>query len=342
MPSSPLMTAEQPRVRQPRIGFIGTGWIGQHRMKAIAQEAASEIVGIVEPNLAMANSARELAPSCQIKDSIDSLLDADLDGVVVATPSALHALHAVCALKRGVSVFCQKPLARNCQETKAVVDAARSADRLVRVDFSYRFLRGAMQIRELIQSKALGEIYVVELAFHNGYGPDKSWFYDPQLSGGGCLMDLGIHLVDLVLWSFDFPSITSVSSQLFNAGKRLRTRTRDAVEDYGKASLELANGVLVNLSCSWKAHSGCDSVIEFAVYGTQGGARLHNVAGSFFDFQTECFHGTRTEILSVPPENWGGRAAVNWLHQLSRSNRFEPQAQRFIDVAAALDRIYVP
>lgn len=336
------MATEQLRMRKPRIGFVGTGWIGQHRMKAIAQEGASDIVGIVEPNLVMANAARELAPCADIKDSIDSLLSADLDGMVIATPSALHGLHAAHALTRGVSVFCQKPLARNFEEARAVVDAARSADRLLRVDFSYRFLQGAKQIRELIQTKALGEIYVAELAFHNAYGPDKSWFYDPQLSGGGCVMDLGIHLADLALWSFDFPSIANVSSQLFNEGKRLRTSTRDTVEDYAKASLELANGVLVNLSCSWKAHSGCHAVIEFAVYGTQGGARLHNVTGSFFDFQTERFYGTRTEILSVPPEDWGGRAAVDWLHQLARSNRFEPQAERFVDVAAVLDRIYAP
>ena len=59
---------------------------------------------------------------------------------------------------------------------------------------------------------ALGRTYAVDLVFHNAYGPDKAWFYDPALSGGGCVMDLGVHLVDLALWALDFPAVTKVSS----------------------------------------------------------------------------------------------------------------------------------
>ncbi len=332
---------EQPRTKRPRIGFVGTGWIGQSRMKAIAQWNLSEIVGIVEPNERMARAACEIAPDCEVKDSIDALLDCDLDGIAIATPSALHATQAIAALQRGISVFCQKPLARNCAETRAVVDAAREADRLLRVDFSYRFLQGVRQIRNLIQNKALGQIYILDLSFHNAYGPDKDWFYNPQLSGGGCVMDLGIHLVDLALWSLDFPQVSRVRSELFSAGKRLRSRSND-VEDYANATLQLENDVLAYLSCSWKAHAGCDAVIEFSVYGTQGGARLHNVGGSFYDFQTELFRGTKSEILSKPPEEWGGLAALDWVQKLSTSNRFEPEAERFVAVSSTLDRIYTP
>jgi predicted dehydrogenase len=335
----PSLAPPEPAVRRPRIGFIGAGWIGQNRMKAIAQQNSSELVGIVEPNSAMATAAREIAPTCMIHDSIDALLNLGLDGVAIATPSALHAEQAILALERGVSVFCQKPLARNREETQRVVDAARAADRLLRVDFSYRFLQGVRQIRELIQSGALGGIYIVDLTFHNAYGPDKAWFYDPRVSGGGCVMDLGIHLVDLVLWSFNYPAVREVSGSLLKAGKYFHGCTRD-VEDFATASLRLDNDVVAQLRCSWRTHAGCEAVIEYAVYGTHGGARLHNVNGSFYDFQTERFFGTRTEILSAPPENWGGRAAAEWLYQLSFSNRFEPDAEHFVDVAAILDRIY--
>jgi predicted dehydrogenase len=336
---TPSLVPEQPVVRRPRIGFIGAGWIGQCRMKAIAQQSLAELAGIVEPDASMASAAREISPTCTIYNSVDTLLDLDLEGVAIATPSALHAEQAILALERGVSVFCQKPLARNRKETQHVVAAARAADRLLCVDFSYRFLQGMRQIRELIQSKALGDIYIVDLTFHNTYGPDKAWFYDPCLSGGGCLMDLGIHLVDLLLWIFNYPAVREVSGSVFKSGKRLRVCGQD-VEDFATASLQLDNDVVANLRCSWRAHAGCDAIIEFAVYGTAGGACLHNVNGSFFDFQTERFFGTRTEMLSTPPEDWGGRAALDWLRQLSLSNRFEPGAQHFVDVADTLDRIY--
>jgi predicted dehydrogenase len=336
---NPSLVPEQPVVGRSRIGFIGAGWIGQRRMKAIAQQSLAELAGIVEPDASKANAAREIAATCTIHDSIDALLDLDLDGIAIATPSALHAEQAILALEHGMSVFCQKPLARSREETQRVVDAAQAADRLLRVDFSYRFLQGVRQIRELIQSKALGDVYIVELTFHNAYGPDKAWFYDPRLSGGGCLIDLGIHLLDLVLWIFNYPTVCEVNGSVFKSGKRLRGCDRDA-EDFAAACLRLENDVVVNLRCSWRAHAGCDAIIEFAVYGTAGGARLHNVNGSFFDFQTERFVGTRTEILSRPPEDWGGRAALDWLHQLSLSNRFEPGAQHFVDVADTLDRIY--
>jgi predicted dehydrogenase len=191
----------------------------------------------------------------------------------------------------------------------------------------------------MVQSGALGKIYAADLAFHNAYGPDKSWFYSPTLSGGGCLIDLGIHLVDLGLWILGFPDVTMVSGRLFSQGRRVRNR-EGVIEDYAIGHLELEHDVVVQLACSWKAHAGCDAVIDVFFRGTRGAARLRNVNGSFFDFITERFEGTRGEILSFRPEDWGGRAALDWLGKLTVSNRFDSEAERLVAVSAALDRIY--
>jgi predicted dehydrogenase len=77
------------------------------------------------------------------------------------------------------------------------------------------------RIRETLRSGELGRVFAVDLVFHNAYGPDKAWFYDPELSGGGCVMDLGVHLVDLALWSLDFPGVTNVTSTLMAKGAPL-------------------------------------------------------------------------------------------------------------------------
>ena len=211
----------------------------------------------------------------------------------------------------GVAVFCQKPWAGSAAETEQVLTAARYADRLLGVDLSYRFMTGAERIREQSGAGELGEIYALEMAFHNAYGPDKAWFYDRKLSGGGCVMDLGIHLVDLALWALDFPPVANVTSRLFAQGQPWRGKS-DRVEDYATARLDLQTGARVQLACSWKLPAGRDAVIQAAVYGTKGGAALANVNGSFYEFAADRFRGTAREPLSAGLEDWGGRAAVAW------------------------------
>src|SRR5690606_27189512 len=106
-------------------------------------------------------------------------------------------------------------------EAKAVIDAARRADRLLDVDLSYRHTEGMRRIRALIEANELGDVFAVDLVFHNAYGPDKAWFYDRSLSGGGCVMDLGAHLIDLALWALDFPEVMRASGSLYSQGRPL-------------------------------------------------------------------------------------------------------------------------
>lgn len=324
---------------RPRIGFLGVGWIGRHRMQAMLSTGAIEAAAIADPAPDMVAEATRLAPEAQVVDGIDGLLDAGLDGIVIATPSAMHADQSIRALERGAAVFCQKPLGRSAAEAEAVVDAARSADRLLAVDLSYRFTEGMRSIRELVQSGALGKIYAVDLVFHNAYGPDKSWFYDPALSGGGCVMDLGVHLVDLALWTLNFPAVAEVSGKLLAGGDRLRDPSMQ-VEDYAAANIGLDNGCTIQLACSWRLQAGVDAMISASFYGTEGGAAIRNVGGSFYDFTAERYRGTERSTIASPPDEWGGRAAADWATRLAAGQRFDPAADRLVEVSAVLDRIY--
>ncbi|MBZ4419411.1 Gfo/Idh/MocA family protein [Myxococcus sp. RHSTA-1-4] len=333
--------AAKPQTQRPRLGFLGVGWIGRHRMEAIAQSGAAEVAVVVDPSTQALEAAEKAAPGCERAGSFEELLAKPLDGIVIATPSAVHAEQAVAALERGLAVFCQKPLGRDAREVRRVVDAAKASDRLLGVDLSYRFTHGMRQLRERIRAGELGEVFALNLVFHNAYGPDKAWFYDPKLAGGGCVMDLGIHLVDLALWVMDFPPVTRVSSHLYAGGRPLASRETQ-VEDYAVAQLELASGASVQLTCSWKVSAGCDAVIEASFYGTKGGASLRNVNGSFYDFTADLFHGTSRQRLAEPPDAWGGRAAVDWAARLAAGQRFDPECERLVAVADALDRIYRP
>jgi predicted dehydrogenase len=324
---------------KPRIGFLGVGWIGRHRMEAMIATGAIDVAAIADPSPEMITDALRIAPGAECLTGLNELLTLDLDGVVIASPSALHAEQSIQALEAGVAVFCQKPLGRTAAEARAVVDAARAADRLLGVDFSYRFTDGLTRIRDLIRSGALGHVFAADLTFHNAYGPDKPWFYDRALSGGGCLMDLGVHLVDLALWSLDFPEVGDVSAKLFAGGAPLDPSATQ-VEDYATATIGLATGTAIQLACSWRLPAGCDAIISAAFYGTKGGAAFRNVDGSFYDFTAERFHGTSRETLAAPPDEWGGRAAADWARRVAAGERFDPAAERLVDVSRVIDRIY--
>ncbi|HJV64409.1 MAG TPA: Gfo/Idh/MocA family oxidoreductase [Geomonas sp.] len=324
----------------PRVGFLGTGWIGRHQMEAIHRSKEVEIVAIADVVRENALEAARLVEGAIVVETLDDLLQLELDAVVIATPSAGHSTQAVRALESGLAVFCQKPLGRTCGEARRVVDAARAADRLISVDFSYRFTEGIQKMRQLVTSGDLGHVYAADLVFHNAYGPDKPWFYDADLSGGGCLIDLGSHLVDLALWFFDFPELRSVSSSIFAGGERLKGGT-SRVEDYAVLSIVLETGSVIRVACSWNASAGRDAVIESTLYGTKGGACFRNVDGSFYNFVAERYRGTSRETIALPPDDWGGRAAVAWARKLRLEGpSFDPAAEKLVEVAAVLDAAY--
>lgn len=333
------MTAPQKNDDPPRLGFLGLGWIGQHRMLALRDEQAGRIAAIADPSEEVRERARQLVPEAAVVATLDELLRQELDGLVIATPSALHAQQSLAALERGLAVFCQKPLARTAAENAAIIDAARKADRLLGCDLSYRHTEAMRRIRNCVVEGELGAVYAVDLVFHNAYGPDKSWARDPALAGGGCAIDLGIHLVDLALWTLGFPEVERVTSRLYAQGQPLAAGSNQ-VEDYAVAQIDLAGGTVVRIACSWNLPFGRDAAIEAHFHGTKGGAALVNQNGSFYDFAAARFHGTQRFPLSDPPDAWGGRAAVDWARRVAAGARYDKAIETLVQVATVLDRIY--
>lgn len=324
---------------KPRIGFLGTGWIGRHRMEALVRCGSIKPVAFMEPDDEAAGAAALLAQNARRTASLDELLEQDLDGIVIATPSAQHAAQSIAALEQGIAVFCQKPLGCSAAETRSVVDAARQADRLLAVDFSYRFAEAILALLPPIRSGELGDIFAADLVFHNAYGPDKAWFRDRSRSGGGCVIDLGIHLVDLLLWILDDPEVERVSSNLFANGRPLLPGSLE-LEDYAAATIELSNGTVAQLRCSWNLHAGRDAEIRIVFHGTRGSVCFSNVEGSFYDFACFRYDGTQEHVIAAPPDDWGGRAAISWAGRLAESNRFDSSVDQLISVSQVIDRIY--
>lgn len=344
--------------RLPRLAFVGTGWIGRSRMRAVLEAGAARACSVVDPCDESAHAALEVAPDAVRHGSLEEALAAGPDGVVLATPSALHARQAATALLAGVPVFCQKPLGRTAAETRRVVRAAAVRDLPLGVDLAYRETEAVRRMASLLESGAVGRPYAARLAFHNAYGPDADWYYDPELSGGGCVIDLGIHLVDLALWLLGGGEARRASGRLYADGRLLEgsrpggadpavgpygsddVRRAGRVEDYATAALELEGGASARLSCSWNLHAGRDAVIEADVRGTEGALSWRNVDGSFYDFTLDRHRGTGTERLCSPPDAWPGRTLVGWARRLAAGHGFDPALRGLVEVARVVDELY--
>jgi predicted dehydrogenase len=304
---------------RPRLGFVGVGWIGRQRLDALARSGRVEIAGALDPVLS------DDEPFARF-NSLHDLLEAEVDGVVIGTPNALHAEQVVAALESGRAVFCQKPLGLTAAETQRAVEAARRANRLLAVDLCYRHLDAVQRLRE----EQIGEVFAADLTFHNAYGPDKAWFWEPSLSGGGCLIDLGSHLVDLALWWLGYPRVREVAAHLHG----------EPIETYAAAQLLVETGSLVRLACSWRLHAGQDCAFEASFYGTDGSASIRNVNGSFYDFVGELRRGSGREVVSTPPDDWSARAVVEWARRLAEGVGFDPEAERLVEAASVIDAVY--
>ena len=154
-------------MRSARLGFLGVGWMGHKRLEALGRLGIAEIVAVCDPARDRVTRARALATGAAACGTIAEMVDHDLDGVVICTPSALHARECLECLEWGLPIFCQKPLASTAAQTTAVVLEAQTQDCLIDVDLCYRRLAAVEAIMDLAGSGELGDLYAARLTFHN-------------------------------------------------------------------------------------------------------------------------------------------------------------------------------
>jgi predicted dehydrogenase len=314
------------------------GWIGRSRLQELQARGLGEVAALADARQPVLQELSAEHPQAETCPNLDALLEHELDGVVIATPSGQHAEQCLACLRKGLAVFCQKPLARTGQECGEVVSAAHSADRLLGIDFSYRHVNGVSEMRRLVQSGALGRVFLADLVFHNAYGPDKAWFFDPRQSGGGCVIDLGIHLVDIAQWILGKSECSGLESRLWRDGELLRPGSAD-VENAAVASWR-ANETEVRLACSWHLSAGQDCVIEASFYGSRSAVQLRNRNGSFYDFEVDHCVGVERRVVGEDSGDWKGGAVSHWASRLSQSRQFDPAIEDVLSVARLIDEVY--
>ncbi len=325
---------------RPRLGFVGLDKVGRSRLKAFTSGSEVQVAAVADPSAQASREALALAPQARPCADLAEVLDAGVDGVVLATPSAEHEGQVRAALQAGAAVFCEAPLGPTAHEARAAVEEARRSNRLLGVDAVLRFSPAAETLRQLIGSGSLGHVFAADLHLHRARGPDEPWSSDRARSGGGCLMDLGVHLVDFALWALGGPRVERARGRLFAEGRPVADRRGGAVESFAALELELEEGCDARIACSWKLHAGRSRSLEASFYGTEGGATLRAGEGSFEAIAVERHRGDSTETVASPPEPWTARAALEWARRLAAGERFDPEVESAVRVAEVLDRVY--
>lgn len=322
----------------PRLGFVGVGWIGGLRLDAVERAGAAEVAALCDADGDRLREVGDRFPEAfrtrDLRELLDRSEERGLDGVVLATPNVHHAPQARAVLRRGLPLFVQKPLGLDPAEVREVLGEARRRDVLLRVDYSYRHMDGARRLRSLVREGALGEIELIDATFHNAYGPDKAWCFDPDVSGGGALLDLGVHLLDLAFGVLDVGEPREVR------GWVRELEGRPGIDRMTGAELVLGPGTRLRMTTSWHAHAGRDCDFRFEVHGTEGGAELRNREGSFYDFELALRDGRTEDVVAVDERSWMDRGIVGWTRRLPDDGGFDPGAETNLAVAEAVQRIY--
>ena len=279
---------DKPQNGPIRVGVIGLGFAGATALKCYASLPNVQIVALAgQEEERLTQLGTTFAIPHLYKQYEELLARDDLDAVSIGVPNNLHAPVAIAALERGLHVLCEKPLARTGTEAAAIVQAAIKANRVLQVVFNHRERDDVHTLKRYINEGQLGEIYYAKAYWmrRQGIPGAGSWFVNKEIAGGGPLIDLGSHVLDMALYLLDEPSVVTASASTYNKlgmqGIGIDPRAQKSganhkyeVEDLATAFLRLSTGATLLLESSWATHSSAQNDYGIVLYGTQGGAEL--------------------------------------------------------------------
>jgi len=256
-----------------KIGIIGAGLQGKRRARVLKQFNDTELILVADANL---TTAKSLADSMECKATAnweDVIALNDLDVIIICTPPNTHAAISIAALEQGKHVLCEKPLARTVDEATQMVAAARKNAVKLKSGFNLRHHSGIQQVKKWFDEGLIGTPTFIRCRYGIGGRPgyERDWRMNPEISGGGQLMDQGMHALDLARWFLgDF-------SEVFGM---LETAYWDIapIEDNAFVLLRTEKGQVASLHASW---SEWKNLFSFEIFGKDGYATVEGLGGSY-------------------------------------------------------------
>ncbi len=268
-----------------RFGIIGAGAIAPSLCHSLANHKQVEIAAVYDQH-----AGRQTAMCDEFKipkrpRTLEALLsDPDIDAIYVAVPNKFHVPYTLKALAAGKHVVAEKPFAMDIDEARLVAAAVKKSKKLWMLGMNRRFPAMMQKARDLVARGVIGEVYHAKARWQRRWGCPKlqTWFGHKQLSGGGCLLDIGVHMLDQTMYiAGNFKPLTCSGSVYGKFGHRglgeggWGKSDRDPkmtfnVEDFANAHIRLAGGLSIDLDVSWAAHMVKGNVMESIIYGTEG------------------------------------------------------------------------
>jgi predicted dehydrogenase len=307
----------------PRVAVVGLGIGRSHVVGLLQPPARAEVCALCDPNRSrLRRVGEEFGVAARYADFEEMLEKEKPDAVVVATPNDLHAPVAVAALEAGAHVLCEKPLAHRLDAAREIAEAARKRRRFVMLDLSFRFTGGARTAKRFLESGRCGDLYHSSTywARTRGIPTWAQWFFTAARSGGGPVIDLGVHRIDLALWFLGEPAVERVAAFAHGRlGRRLVGAKYD-VEEFGGGILRCAGGASVVFETSWAENSGRREVMLTRTLGVRGGA-VHNptTPTSSSPSSTRTARGSSGRREALRPADAGPGARVRARHARRRA-----------------------
>ena len=315
-----------------KVGIIGTGGISNAHMggyKAIPDRVEMTAVCDIDEEKVKAYAAKYNVPRWYT-DYNEMLAKEDLDAVSVTTWNAAHKGAAIAALNAGVNVICEKPMAMNTQEAEEMKAAAEKNGKVLPIGFVRRYGADAAMLKKFIDAGTLGDLYFAKATYLRRSGCPGGWFGDKSYSGGGPLIDLGVHVMDLVRYLAGCPKPISAYGVTYNNlgpdrasgaksnlgydSKQNSSKFKFDVEDFTSAMIRFDNGLVLTVEASFNLNIKEDSS-DIQLFGTKGGTKIGDT--------TEFFTDMNGEFINFTPAGGGA--------QFQFTQSFNAEIAHFID-----------
>ena len=260
-----------------RAAVAGLGWPGIQHLKGYIADPRSEVIAVCDLDKKHAQEvAREYKIPRVYTNHLKMLENSDVNVVSVCLPNFLHAPISMDALNAGKHVLCEKPPARSAQEAKVMADTAHQNDKTLMYALVQRFDGSTQRLKQLVRDGELGEIYFGKAGYVRRRGVPvgkEGWFVDKERSGGGALIDIGVHALDCVWWLMNSPRPVEVMGASYSHFKHLAPDdVKYDVDDATFAQIRFENGATIILETTWALNLPGDNYVKVA--GTKAGATL--------------------------------------------------------------------
>ncbi|MEK7465652.1 MAG: Gfo/Idh/MocA family oxidoreductase [Patescibacteria group bacterium] len=270
------------------VGIVGAGLIGNKRAEALKHVGGTRLLAVADIDWNRALSLSQNYKCKSYRRWQDLVKDQKIDVVIIATPNKFLMPIAMAALKNGKHLLCEKPFGRNFDEAKKIFDAGKKYKRLIQVGFNHRFHAAIREAKKIFDQGQIGKLLFIRARYGHGgrLGMEKEWRFQKNISGGGELLDQGVHIIDLCRWfAGDFNEVYGLAETKF-----WKTKLDDNTFVLMKNKTVTASFHVS--TTNWK------NIFSFELFGDRGFLAVDGKGGSYGE-ETLVF-GRRPKKFGVP------------------------------------------